>query len=149
MLNLRKQVEALIHDLGPIAELSQTKLLNEVGADVEVYSDIRLLDQVIQNLLSNAVKFTPQGTVTVGAAIEKNGSVKCWITDTGQGIAPEALEKVFDRFETRGSSEHRGLGLGLAIVKEIVELHDGEISVQSRLGKGSTFTFNLRGSPTE
>jgi signal transduction histidine kinase len=149
MLNLRKQVDALIHDLGPIAELSQTKLLNEVGADVEVYSDIRLLDQVIQNLLSNAVKFTPQGTVTVGAVIEENGSVKCWVTDTGQGIAPEALEKVFDRFETRGSSEHRGLGLGLAIVKEIVELHDGEITVQSRLGKGSTFTFNLRGSPTE
>jgi len=148
-LNFRKQVDAMIHDLGPIAELSQTRLVNEVGADVEVYSDSRLLDQVIQNLLSNAVKFTPQGTVTVGAVTEENGSVTCWVTDTGQGIPPEAIEKVFDRFETRGSSQHRGLGLGLAIVKEIVELHDGEISVQSQLGKGSTFRFRIPGSPAE
>lgn len=57
----------MIHDLGPIAELSQTKITNEVPADVEIYSETRLLEQVIQNLLSNAVKLTPQGTVTVGA----------------------------------------------------------------------------------
>ena len=149
MLNLHQQVEAMIHDLGPIAELSETKILNEVGAEVEVYSDSRLLDQVIQNLLSNALKFTPQGTVTVGALMKQDGSVTCWVTDTGQGIASEALDKVFDRFETRGSLEHRGLGLGLAIVKEIVELHDGEISVQSQLGKGSTFTFKIPGPRAE
>ena len=66
MLNLRQQVDKMIHDLGPIAQLSQTKITNEVPADVEVYSEARLLDQVIQNLLSNAVKFTRQGTVIIG-----------------------------------------------------------------------------------
>lgn len=149
MLNLRPQVEKMIHDLGPIAELSQTKITNEVPADVKVYSDTRLLDQVIQNLLSNAVKFTPEGTVIVGAGTEENGSMTCWVTDTGQGIAPDNLEKVFERFETSGSPEQRGIGLGLAIVKEIVELHEGEITVESQIGKGSTFKFRIPGPPAE
>ena len=63
--------------------------------------------------------------------------------DTGQGIPPAKLNKVFDRFETTSQPEQSGMGLGLAIVKEIVELHKGEIRVQSELGKGSTFTFTL------
>jgi signal transduction histidine kinase len=149
MLNLRKQVEEMIHDLGPIAELSQTKITNEVPADVEVHSETRLLDQVIQNLLSNAVKFTPQGTVIVGARPEQDESVTCWVTDTGKGIAADALDKIFERFETEGSPEQRGIGLGLAIVKEIVELHGGEISVESQIGKGSTFKFRIPGPPAE
>jgi signal transduction histidine kinase len=120
-----------------------------VPADVEVYSETRLLEQVIQNLLSNAMKFTPQGSVIVGARTEGDRSVTCWVRDTGNGIAPDALEKVFDRFETRGSSEQRGIGLGLSIVKEIIELHEGEISVESQLGKGSTFKFRIPGPPHE
>ena len=148
-LNLRQQVDQMIHDLSPIAELSQTKITNEVPADVEVHSETRLLEQVIQNLLSNAVKFTPQGTVVVGARTEGDRSVTCWITDTGEGIAPEMLERVFERFETSGSPDQRGIGLGLPIVKEIVELHEGEISVESQLGKGSTFKFRLPGPPGE
>jgi signal transduction histidine kinase len=148
-LKLRQQVEQMIHDLDPIAKLSQTKIINEVPVDVEVYSETRLLEQVIQNLLSNAMKFTPQGTVTVGARTEGDRSVTCWVRDTGNGIAAEALEKVFDRFETRGSSEQRGIGLGLSIVKEIIELHEGEISVESQLGEGSTFKFRIPGPPAE
>ena len=149
MLNLRKQVEEMIHDLGPIAELSQTKITNEVPADLEIYSEPRLLDQVIQNLLSNAVKFTPQGTVIVRARPEADGSVTCWVSDTGRGIAPDAVDRIFERFETGGSPEQRGIGLGLAIVKEIVELHGGEISVESQIGKGSTFKFRIPGPPAE
>jgi two-component system, OmpR family, phosphate regulon sensor histidine kinase PhoR len=148
-LNLRQQVEQMIHDFGPIAELSQTKITNEVPADVEVYSDTRLLEQVIQNLLSNAVKFTPQGTVIVGARTEGDRSVTCWVTDTGKGIAQDSVARVFERFETGGSPEQRGIGLGLPIVKEIIELHEGEISVESQLGKGSTFKFRIPGPPPE
>lgn len=147
MLNLRQQVDKMIHDLGPIVQLSQTRIVNEVPADVEVYSETRLLDQVIQNLLSNAVKFTPQGTVIIGARIQEDGSMTCWVTDTGKGIAPDNLERVFERFETVASSEQRGIGLGLTIVKEIVELHEGEITVESQLGKGSTFKFRIPGPP--
>ena len=73
----------------------------------------------------------------------------CWVTDTGEGIAPDNLERVFERFETGGSPEQRGIGLGLAIVKEIVELHEGEITVESQIGKGSTFKFRIPGPPAE
>ena len=146
---LRQKVEQLIQDLGPITELSQTKITNEVPGEVEVYSESRLLEQVIQNLLSNAVKFTPRGAVIVGARTEGDGAVTCWVTDTGTGMAADVLEKVFDRFETHGSPEQRGIGLGLPIVKEIIELHEGEISVDSQLGKGSTFKFRIPGPRTE
>ena len=149
ILNLREQVERMIHDLGPIAQLSQTTIINEVPVDVGIYSDTRLLGQVIQNLLSNAVKFTPQGTVIVGARTEGDGSVTCWVTDTGKGIAPDILDRIFERFETSGSPEQRGIGLGLTIVKEILELHEGGISVESQLGKGSTFKFRIPGPPGE
>jgi len=149
MLNLRQQVDKMIYDLGPIAQHSQTKIINEVPADVEVYSETRLLDQVIQNLLSNAMKFTPEGMVIIGARTQEDGSMTCWVTDTGDGIAPDNLERVFERFETGGSPEQRGIGLGLAIVKEIVELHEGEITVESQIGKGSTFKFRIPGPPAE
>jgi signal transduction histidine kinase len=148
MLNLRQQVDKMIHDLGLIAQLSQTKIIDEVPAEVEIYSETRLLDQILQNLLSNAVKFTPQGTITIGAHTQEDGSVTCWVTDTGKGIALDNLERVFERFETAASPEQRGIGLGLAIVKEIVELHEGEITVESQRGKGSTFKFRIPGPPT-
>lgn len=147
MLNLRQQVDKMIHDLGPLAQLSQTEIINEVPGDVTLYSETRLLDQVLQNLLSNAVKFTPQGTVRIGAGTHEDGSTSCWVTDTGKGIATDNLEKVFERFETIASPEQRGIGLGLAIVKEIVELHEGELSAESQLGKGSTFKFKIPGPP--
>ena len=146
---LRQKVDQLIHDLSPIAELSHTKIDNQVPGEVDVYSESRLLEQVIQNLLSNAVKFTPQGTVIVGARTEADGAVTCWVTDNGSGMAAEVLERVFDRFETHGSAQQRGIGLGLPIVKEIIELHEGEISVDSQLGNGSTFKFRIPGPQTE
>jgi len=149
MLNLRERVEKMMHDLGPIAELSDTQLVNEVPADIEVFSETRLLDQIIQNLLSNAVKFTPEGTVIFRARIEADAAVTCWVIDTGEGIAPEALEKVFERFETEGPRDRRGIGLGLTIVKEIVELHGGEISVSSEVGKGTAFKFRIPGPSSE
>jgi signal transduction histidine kinase len=149
LLNLRKLVEEMIRDLGPIADLSETKITNEVPADVEVYSESRLLAQIIQNLISNALKFTPHGEVIIRARQEEDRSVIVHVVDNGVGIPPEVIDKVFDRFETVGPTERRGIGLGLAIVKEIVELHRGEINVESQLGKGSTFTFILPGAPAE
>lgn len=149
MLNLRERVEKMMHDLGPIAELSHTQLSNEVPADIEVFSEIRLMDQVIQNLLSNAVKFTQAGTVIFRARKESDAAITCWVIDTGEGIAPEAMDKVFERFETEGPRDRRGIGLGLTIVKEIVELHGGEISVESEIGKGATFRFRIPGPSSE
>ena len=149
-LNLRGQVDQIIHDLGPLAGSAGTTVSNNVPADIEIYSDARLLSQIIQNLLSNALKFTSQGTVQIGARkVSDDGTMECWVKDSGEGIPPDRLEKVFERFETNAQPKKRGIGLGLAIVKEIVDLHEGEIWVESQVGEGSTFTFVIPGQRSD
>jgi signal transduction histidine kinase len=102
--------------------------------------------QVLTNLISNAIKFTPErGTITVSASSDENW-VKVQVRDTGIGIPADEQARVFDRFYQVDSSLTRrvgGTGIGLSIVKEYVEMHSGEVGVQSELGKGSTFTFTL------
>jgi len=144
LLNLHAQVEKVAHDLQPLAASAGTVIRNQLEDRIEVFSDEILLAQIFENLLSNAIKFTTNGSIEIGASETSDGqSVQCWVKDSGQGIPPERVEKVFERFETGSEPEQSGLGLGLAIVKEIVELHQGEISVQSEVGKGTTFTFLL------
>jgi signal transduction histidine kinase len=105
------------------------------------------LQQVVWNLLSNAVKFTPDGgRVTVG--MHRTASrVVLGVTDSGRGIRPEFLPRIFDRFSQAGDGPvpaGRGLGLGLAIVRHLVELHGGSVSVESPgEGRGATFTVSL------
>src|SRR5207302_1995067 len=104
-------------------------------------ADERKVKQVLFNLLTNAVKFTPEGgTVTVSAR-RHGGSVEIAVADTGVGIAAEDLGRVFEEFgqakNQQGQTE--GTGLGLALVKRFVELHGGQVSVQSEVGRGSTF----------
>ena len=141
-LNLRAQVEKVIRDLEPLAVSAETMIRNEIDDQTDVYSDEILLAQIFENLLSNALKFTNNGIIEIGAKQISDDQIECWVTDSGQGIPPAKIDKVFDRFETGGSEpEQSGMGLGLAIVKEIVELHKGKIRVHSQLGKGSTFTF--------
>ena len=102
-----------------------------------------LITQVFQNLLANAIEYTFDGEIVIGSAIsDDNEKVRCWVRDTGEGIAEERLGKVFEKLET-GSERGRGRGLGLAIVKQVVEAHGGEIKVLSKLGEGSTFEFLL------
>jgi PAS domain S-box-containing protein len=105
------------------------------------------LQQVFWNLLNNAIKFTPKGG-QVQALVERvNSQIEVSVIDTGEGIAPEFLPYVFDRFQQGDASttrRHGGLGLGLAIVKQLVELHGGSVRVKSGgIGKGTTFTVNL------
>jgi signal transduction histidine kinase len=100
--------------------------------------------QCVSNLISNAIKFTPNGKVVVGARLpDVRGVVQCWVRDTGAGIDADRLDKIFDKLETDQQPDKRGVGLGLAIVKQIVELHGGTVDVESRVGEGSTFTFEL------
>ena len=111
-----------------------------------VKGDREKLTQVVINLLNNAIKFTPRsGEITI-KAIELNGQVEVKVRDTGIGIPPEDLDKVFDKFYQIDSTltrEAGGTGLGLAICKGIVEAHNGKIWAESELGKGSTFIFTL------
>lgn len=137
-------VESIIQDLYPIANDAHTTLVNNVPPDLTFYADARLLGQVFQNLISNAIKFTPNGKVIVGAELkDAEGTALCWVQDTGAGIDGERLEKIFEKLETDQQPEKRGVGLGLAIVKQIAELHGGSITVESRVGEGSTFTLEI------
>ena len=143
LLNLHAQVEKVIRDFEPLAASSGTTVRNEVDNQLELYSDELLVAQIFENLLSNALKFTTQGIIEIGAREISDDQVECWVKDSGQGIPPAQIDKVFERFETGSEPEQSGLGLGLAIVKEIIELHKGEIRVESEVGKGSTFLFVL------
>jgi len=116
----------------------------EVLPPMEV--DVQRVSQVLFNLLSNALRYTPTGgTITVRA--ERVGDqVRVAVADTGEGIPPEDLPYVFERFYRADKSRARasgGSGLGLAIAKQIVEAHGGRIWVESWVGVGSTFVFTL------
>jgi signal transduction histidine kinase len=102
------------------------------------------IEQVLQNLLLNAIKYSPGGPVTVRVN-DLGAEARVAVRDRGPGIPPEALPRLFDRFfrAQAGTSRIQGLGLGLYISKALVEAHDGQITVTSRLGRGTTFTLTL------
>jgi len=110
-----------------------------------IIADEVRLSQVITNLVSNAIKFTDEGTITLRAE-QENNCVKLEVEDTGKGIEPEHLGMIFEEFTQADPSSTRtveGTGLGLAISQRLVQMHGGQISVTSELGKGSTFTVRL------
>ena len=118
-----------------------------------VNGDAGRLQQVISNLLANAVKFTPEGG-HVGVFIESsNDHMEVRVVDTGQGISPDFLPHVFERFRQADGAttqRHTGLGLGLAIVRQLVELHGGTVHAASPgVGRGATFTVRLPMSADE
>ncbi|MBC7243585.1 MAG: hypothetical protein H5T60_14200 [Anaerolineae bacterium] len=125
----------------------------ELTLRVDVPADLPLVDvdperigQVLRNLLSNAILHTPAGGEIDIVARAGGKWVTVAVKDTGEGIPPEHLPFVFDRFYRVDKSRSRltgGVGLGLAIAKHLVEAHGGDIHVESRVGEGSTFTFTL------
>lgn len=138
-------VEALIHDLHPVAGTASTQLTNKVPGDLSAYADASLLKRVFQNLIANAIKYTPRGEVVIGA--QQTGAdrgLECWVSDNGAGIPQDRLEKIFDKLEADPEKED-GTGLGLAIVKAFVEAHGGKVTVESTEGAGSKFRFTLPG----
>ncbi len=140
-------VEALIHDLRPVAGTGSTQLINRVPQNLVAFADASLLRRVFQNLIANAIKYTPRGKVIIGAR-ELEDALECWVSDNGAGIPEDQLEKVFDELVS-GAPEEGGLGLGLAIVKTFVEAHGGHVRVESKEGFGSKFCFTLPRKPGE
>lgn len=138
-------VEALLDDLHAVAAKAHTQVFNRVPDDLVLYADAGLMRRVFQNLIGNAIKFTPGGEIIVDArADEGGGTIECRVSDNGQGIAAEMLDKIFDKGES-GAEEGAGTGLGLAIVKTFIEAHGGSVTVQSEAGRGSKFQFTLPG----
>ena len=107
-------------------------------------ADQRKVKQVLVNLLSNAVKFTPDGGSVRASARREDGQVLFAVEDTGPGVAPQDLARIFQEFEQTSTARGKeGTGLGLALAKRLVELHGGHIWVDSVVGRGSTFSFSL------
>lgn len=112
----------------------------------EISADERRLEQVLSNLITNAIKFTRSGGAVEIGANRVNGSVRLWVKDTGEGIPPEEMGDLFEKYRQSTSgkiSENKGTGLGLVICKKIAEAHGGRISVESRVGVGSTFAVEI------
>lgn len=111
-----------------------------------VFADPERVHQVLFNLLDNAVRFTPAGGRITVTASRRNGSIDVTVADTGPGIEPEHLPRLFERFyrvDQARSRDDGGTGIGLAIARSVVEAHGGRIWAESELGRGSTFTFEL------
>ena len=142
-LDLWPLVEAVLHDLHPVAGTCTTRLTNAVPEDFVVYADASLLRRVFQNLIANAISYTPHGEVVVGVRkAGETGAAECFVRDNGRGIPADRCSTVFEKHETDPDTQ-AGLGLGLAIVKTFVEAHNGVVTVESELGVGSTFRFTL------
>jgi len=146
--DLAQLVQSAAVLFAPMAEAQSVSLQTELADDLPlIQADPARLTQVLHNLLSNALRHTPAGgRITVSAGTVP-GYVAISVADTGEGIAPENLARVFDRFYRTDRARSRdtgGAGLGLAIVRAMVELHGGWVSVTSeRIGRGSVFTIQL------
>src|SRR2546421_2364579 len=139
--------EGMLNMFRPLAEKKNIDLRGQLTEHIPVLrQDVGKLQQIVSNLLSNAIKFTPEGGRVLLKAEPDPMHVILTVTDTGVGIAPEDQELVFEKFRQAGNPltrEHAGTGLGLSIVRELAKLLGGEVTLQSELGRGSTFTVRL------
>ncbi|MCP4346882.1 MAG: response regulator [Desulfobacterales bacterium] len=145
-LDMRSITEVVLMPSRALVGNKNLQLINRIEPDVPaVEADENRVQQIMYNLVGNAVKFTETGTVSVSAR-PWNGYLAITVSDTGIGISGEKTRAIFESFEQANGSASRkygGTGLGLAITKQLVELHGGEIRVESKLGKGSDFIFTL------
>ncbi|MEM6318851.1 MAG: ATP-binding protein [Bacteroidota bacterium] len=131
-------------NLEPLATNKGIELAQRIEFDSLVMDyDPDNLTSVVTNLLDNAIKFTPEGGRVIYSANQQANQLIIEVSDSGQGIAPEDLPKIFDRYIGTESADHTSTGIGLALTKALVELMDGEIQVESTLGKGSIFRVLL------
>jgi signal transduction histidine kinase len=139
-------VNGVFTTVEPLAAAKQLALDVDVAPNLPIgRGDERRLSQVLLNIVGNAVKFTDSGRVAIRASAA-NGSFKLAVRDTGPGIGQGDEKRIFEEFQQADSSATKkkgGTGLGLAIAKRIIEMHGGEIAVESKLGAGSTFYVNI------
>jgi len=145
--DLRGLINELHETMEPLAREKNITLKEELPPDLPlIEADRDKLRRIIVNLLSNAIKFTHKGGVVTVAAEQVDRHLRVSFADTGVGIAAEDVARLFDKYEqtrSRATRGEKGTGLGLYITKQLVEMHGGEIHVQSEIGKGSVFTFTL------
>ena len=147
-MDLVAAAQKTIRIMRPFAEKKDIVIEEILPKQAELYADEQKIRQLILILVDNAVKYTPEhGRITLCIDQTEKGYIHLSVTDTGIGIEPEHQERIFDRFYRVDKARSRrmgGNGLGLAIAQEIVEAHDGTISVESEVGKGTTFHVSLK-----
>lgn len=146
---LKRLVDTSVGSVGQAAAQKQIALHSDIPPAVKVICDAKLIEQALINLLDNAIKYTPVGgQVRIGTRpVEGTDRLTIYVADTGIGIPSEDLGRIFERFyrvDKGRSGVLGGTGLGLSIVRHIAEVHGEQVSVQSTLGKGTTFSFELQ-----
>ncbi len=143
---IQDQIAEMLAALAPLTEDKAHRLLNNASADLpRVQADATLITRVLENLIGNAIKYTPaHGVIRVGAQRDRADPTKIRVnvSDSGPGIAPELLPRLFGKF-VAGKDKERGHGLGLAFCKLAIEAHGEQIAVESTAGEGTTFWFTL------
>lgn len=150
--NLFKMVEEKCNLFAESTQIKGVRLLNKVPDDLEVFADMNHLSLILRNLIGNAVKFNnPGGSIEITSSLE-GGVVTISVTDSGRGMTVEEIGRLFHigtHFTKPGTHNEKGMGIGLLLVKEFVEKNRGSISVQSEMGKGTTFTITLKARKKE
>jgi CheY-like chemotaxis protein len=150
-LEMVRVMEAAIDAVRPAADAKGVRLQPVLDSHATIIGDADRLQQVVWNLLTNAIKFTPRGGRVQVRLRRQASHVEIAVADDGQGIVPEFLPYVFDRFRQADASATRktgGLGLGLSIVRQLVELHGGVVTASSDgTGRGATFVVRLPTAP--
>lgn len=149
---LRKSITSILHSFDLKIKEKNLKLVKEYGREIPamLLGDLVRLNQIILNLMSNAIKFTHKGKITLSIQLlkedEESAIIEFAVSDTGIGIAETKINSIFNVFEQAEistSNSYGGTGLGLAIVKQLIEAQGGSISLRSKIGEGSTFSFIL------
>ncbi|HYN89518.1 MAG TPA: ATP-binding protein [Ardenticatenaceae bacterium] len=150
---LRDIVAARVARLAPQAETRRVRVTQEVAPDLVALLDADRFGQVLTNLLDNALKFTPEGGTVAITGTRHGENARLQVEDTGPGIAPADMARIFERFyksdlaRDRSTPNDRGTGLGLSIAKHLVEAHGGRIWAESPPGRGAIFIIELPAEP--
>jgi signal transduction histidine kinase len=147
IFNIDEMIDETISSMKPLAKNKNIDLVEDIRiVNSEIHADRKKIKDILYNLLSNAIKFTPEnGRVSIKVNYDSE-TLDIDVSDTGIGISEKDQEKLFEPFRQVNSfltREFEGTGLGLAIVKRYVEIHGGTLSLKSKPGKGSTFSFSI------
>ncbi|MBU1852775.1 MAG: response regulator [Candidatus Omnitrophica bacterium] len=143
-LNINNIIEESLSAFSKMIKDKKQTLKKELAKDMpNINADIDMITQVFVNLLSNAIKYSPEGGTVAIKSVDLEKEIMVEVSDTGEGIAPENTDKIFDKFTRVTAEKKEGTGLGLPIAKDIVVLHKGRMWVKSELKKGSQFYFTL------
>lgn len=139
-------VDEVVNVVKPLADKKFVKLLKNVSVESEIYADFQKIKQILYNLLSNAIKFSPENDIIAVNVYSKKNNLIIEVKDNGLGIAPENHLKIFEKFvqlENAYTKKESSTGLGLTITKELIQMHGGNITLESDLGKGAAFIVEL------